>query len=96
MSNPNVAKIDLGTSLGQRQIGLGGSLSGQITFHDSFDGGALGNVDLTLNPGSKTLTSTSIPLLWNTDISNPLARSGRSSRPAPVSPAAGTSTATAP
>jgi lysophospholipase L1-like esterase len=72
VSNPNVAKIDLGTSLGQRQIGLGGSLSGEITFHDSFDGGALGNVDLTLNPGTKTLTSTSIPLLWNTDISDPL------------------------
>jgi lysophospholipase L1-like esterase len=72
VNNPNTAKIDLGTSLGQRQIGLGGSLSGEITFHDSYDGGALGNVDLTLSPGTKTLKTTSIPLLWNTDISNPL------------------------
>src|SRR4051812_40100553 len=47
-TNPNLAKIDLGASLGQRSIGLGGSLSGEITFHDSFDGGALGNVDITL------------------------------------------------
>jgi lysophospholipase L1-like esterase len=71
VSNPNVASIDLGSSLGQRKIGLGGSLSGQIIFHDSYDGGALGNVDLTLNPGTKSLTSTSIPLLWNTDVSDP-------------------------
>jgi lysophospholipase L1-like esterase len=71
VSNPNVASIDLGASLGQRKIGLGGSLSGQIIFHDSFDGGALGNVDLTLTPGPKALTTTSIPLLWNTDISDP-------------------------
>ena len=70
-SNPNIAKIDLGASLGQRTIGLGGSLSGEIVFHDSYDGGALGNVDLTLNPSPKTLTSTSIPLLWNTDTTAP-------------------------
>jgi lysophospholipase L1-like esterase len=72
VTNPNLANIDLGTSLGQRSIGLGGSLSGEIIFHDSYDGGALGNVDLTLNPGPKALTTTSIPLLWNTDVSNPL------------------------
>jgi lysophospholipase L1-like esterase len=71
-TNPNLATIDLGTSLGQRKIGLGGSLSGEITFHDSYDGGALGNVDLTLSPGTKTLTSTSIPLLWNTNTTDPL------------------------
>ena len=70
-ANPNIAAIDLGASLGQRAIGLGGKLAGEITFHDSFDGGALGNVDLSLNPGSKQLSTTSIPLLWNTDVTNP-------------------------
>jgi hypothetical protein len=70
-SNPNVATVDLGASLGQRAIGLGGSLAGEITFHDSFDGGALGNVDLSLNPGTKKLSTTSIPLLWNTNVTNP-------------------------
>lgn len=69
-TNPNVAKLDLGASLGQRSIGLGGSLSGQIVFHDSYDGGALGNVDVQLNPGPKALTSTSVPLLWNTDVTD--------------------------
>src|SRR4051794_39168566 len=70
-TNPNLAKIDLGASLGQRSIGLGGSLSGEIVFHDSYDGGALGNVDVNLNPGPKSLTTTSVPLLWNTDVSDP-------------------------
>src|SRR3954469_377754 len=41
-ANPNYANIDLGTSLGKREVDLGGSLSAEITFHDSFDGGALG------------------------------------------------------
>lgn len=72
--NPNSATIDLGASLGTRQIGLGGALSGELQFHDSYDGGALGNVDLALNQGTgsgaKYLTSTSIPLLWNPDVSN--------------------------
>ena len=66
----NVANIDLGASLGQRQVSLGGSLAAEIVFHDSFDGGALGNVDLSINPSSKNLTSTSIPLLWNTQVSS--------------------------
>src|SRR5690349_5518850 len=39
-ANPNSATIDLGTSLGTRQIGLGGSLAGELQFHDSYDGGA--------------------------------------------------------
>src|SRR3954447_2862504 len=69
-SNPNSADLDLGASLGKRQIGLGGSLAGEIVFHDSYDGGALGNVEVTLNPGPKALTTTSVPLLWNTDVSN--------------------------
>jgi hypothetical protein len=70
-TNPNLATLDLGPSLGQREIDLGGSLAGEIQFHDSFDSGALGNVDLTLDESStKQLTSTSIPLLWNPDVSN--------------------------
>lgn len=70
-SNPNRATVDLGASLGQREIDLGGSLAAEIQFHDSYDGGALGNVDLALRPSStKQLTSTSLPLLWNTDVSN--------------------------
>jgi lysophospholipase L1-like esterase len=69
-SNPNTADLDLGASLGKRQIGLGGSLAGEIVFHDSYDGGALGNVEVSLNPGPKALTTTSVPLLWNTDVSN--------------------------
>ena len=69
-NNPNSANIDLGASLGQRTINLGGTLPAEIKFHDSFDGGALGNVDLTLLPGGNGgLTTTSIPLLWNTQVS---------------------------
>src|SRR4051812_13743074 len=64
-SNPNAATVDLGASLGQREVNLGGKLAGEITFRDSYDGGALGNVDLDILPSStKSLTSTSIPLLW--------------------------------
>src|SRR3954454_712937 len=74
-ANPNNALVDLGASLGQREVDLGGSLAAEIVFHDSYDGGALGNVDLNILPSAtKTLTSTSIPLLWNTDVS----RSGTS------------------
>ncbi|MDX6655393.1 MAG: hypothetical protein QOH62_186, partial [Solirubrobacteraceae bacterium] len=70
-ANPNKATLDLGASLGQRTVNLGGSLAAEIQFHDSYDGGALGNVDLALMPSTtKHLTSTSIPLLWNTDVSN--------------------------
>jgi lysophospholipase L1-like esterase len=70
-TNPNSANLDLGASLGQRSIGLGGSLSGEIVFHDSYDGGALGNVDVQLNPGPKGLTTTSVPLLWNQQVTDP-------------------------
>jgi len=70
-SNPNAATIDLGASLGQRTINLGGTLPAEIQFHDSFDGGAQGNVDLSILPGgSGGLTTTSIPLLWNTQVSD--------------------------
>jgi hypothetical protein len=71
-ANPNNASIDLGTSLGKREVNLGGSLSAEIIFHDSFDGGALGNVDLNILPSANhQLTSTSIPLLWNTQVTAP-------------------------
>ena len=70
-NNPNNATVDLGASLGQREIDLGGSLSAELTFHDSYDGGALGNVDLAILPSANhSLTSTSIPLLWNTQVSS--------------------------
>src|SRR3954451_20377120 len=70
------ANADLGQSLGSRSIALGGSLAAEIVFHDSFDGGALGNVDLQLLPSdSKFLLSSAIPLLWNQDISDPATRS---------------------
>jgi hypothetical protein len=69
-NNPNAASIDLGASLGQRSVSLGGSLSGELTFHDSYDGGALGNVDLAILPSANHhLKSTSIPLLWNDQVS---------------------------
>src|SRR4051812_13780751 len=56
-ANPNKAGIDLGAALGQRDIGLGGVIKAHIQFHDSFDGGALGNVDLTLDPGGSLVTT---------------------------------------
>src|SRR4051794_2105660 len=71
VNNPNTANLDLGASLGRRQLGLGGSLAGEIVFHDSYEGGALGNVDVQLNPGPKALTTTSVPLLWNEQVTNP-------------------------
>ncbi len=68
-TNPNNANIDLGASLGQREIDLGGKLAAEIVFHDSYDGGALGNVDVNILPSStKSLSSTSVPLLWNHDV----------------------------
>jgi hypothetical protein len=74
-TNPNKASVDLGASLGQREVDLGGSLSAELTFHDSYDGGALGNVDLSILPSANhSLTSTSIPLLWNTQVSDPTTR----------------------
>jgi hypothetical protein len=72
--NPNNASVDLGTSLGKRTINLGGSLAANIIFHDSYDGGALGNVDLdildtsTARGAAHNLTSTSIPILWNDQV----------------------------
>jgi hypothetical protein len=74
-ANPNKATVDLGASLGTREIDLGGSLSAELVFHDSYDGGALGNVDLSILPSaSHHLQSTSIPLLWNNQVSDPTTR----------------------
>jgi len=68
-ANPNKASVDLGASLGAREVDLGGKLAAEITFHDSFDGGALGNVSLDILPSAtKSLSSTSIPLLWNNQV----------------------------
>jgi hypothetical protein len=70
-TNPNKATVDLGASLGKREVDLGGKLAAEIVFRDSYDGGALGNVDLTILPSSsKTLSSTSIPLLWNDQVTS--------------------------
>jgi hypothetical protein len=70
-ANPNKATVDLGASLGKREVDLGGKLAAEIIFRDSFDGGALGNVDLVILPSStKSLTSTSIPLLWNDQVTS--------------------------
>jgi hypothetical protein len=74
-TNPNKASVDLGASLGTREIDLGGSLSAELVFHDSYDGGALGNVDLSILPSANHhLQSTSIPLLWNHQVSDPATR----------------------
>ena len=67
--NPNSATVDLGSSLGNRTVNLGGSLPAEVEFNDQYDGGALGNVRINLSPGGQGLTSTSIPLLWNKNVS---------------------------
>jgi hypothetical protein len=68
-NNTNRATINLGPSLGQREVEVGGTLIGQITFKDSYDGGALGNVEVDLLPSPESspfgLRTTSVPLLWN-------------------------------
>lgn len=63
------ANVDLGPSLGQRPVNLKGSLAAEVTFRDAYDGGALGNVGVEILPSStKTLTTNSVPLLWNADV----------------------------
>ena len=68
-ANPNNASVDLGASLGNRTVNLGGSLPAEVEFNDQYDGGALGNVRINLLPGGQGLTTTSIPLLWNKNVS---------------------------
>jgi len=67
LANLNTANIDLGSSLGQRQLSLSGKLLGYLQFHDTYDGGALGNVDIVLSNGGDIAT-TSLPLLWNPQV----------------------------
>ena len=69
------ARVNLGPSLGSRDIAIGGALAAVVEFQDTYDGGALGNVNLKILPGNKTLTTSSVPLLWNKDISDPTTRS---------------------
>ena len=65
------ALVNFGPSLGSRQFALGGALAAVVDFQDTYDGGALGNVNIKILPGNKTLTTSSVPLLWNDDISDP-------------------------
>ena len=63
------ANVDLGTSLGQRTVNLKGSLAAEVTFRDTYDGGALGNVSIEILPSTtKTIETNSVPLLWNPDV----------------------------
>ena len=58
------AQVDLGASLGQRTIGLDGSLAAEVRFNDSYDGGALGNVSIALLPSAtKSIRTTSVPVV---------------------------------
>ncbi len=65
----NYATLDLGESLGQRAIGLGGQVNAEVRFHDAYDSDQIGNVDLTLLPDDAAVTSTSVGLLTNPDVS---------------------------
>ena len=69
------ARVNLGPSLGSRDIAISGALAAVVEFQDTYDGGALGNVNLKILPGDKTLTTSSVPLLWNSDITQPGTRS---------------------
>ena len=69
------ANVNLGPSLGTRSVAIGGALAAVVEFQDTYDGGALGNVNLKILPGDKTLTTSSVPLLWNNDITKPGTRS---------------------
>ena len=69
------ANVNLGPSLGTRSVAIGGALAAVVEFSDTYDGGALGNVNIKILPGNKTLTTSSVPLLWNTDITDPTTRS---------------------
>jgi hypothetical protein len=69
------ATVNLGPSLGTRQIAVGGSLSAVVEFNDTYDGGALGNVNIKILPSTQHFLSTSsVPLLWNDDIADPAKR----------------------
>lgn len=69
------ARINLGPSLGTREVVISGALAAVVEFQDTYDGGSLGNVNIKLLPGDKTLQTSSVPLLWNDAISDPATRS---------------------
>ena len=68
------ANVNLGPSLGTRAVAIGGALAAVVEFSDTYDGGALGNVNIKILPGNKTLTTSSVPLLWNDGHHRPDAR----------------------
>lgn len=69
------ARVNLGPSLGSREVAVGGSLAAVVQFSDTYDGGALGNVAIKILPSKQRfLTTSSVPLLWNDDIADPAKR----------------------
>lgn len=64
------ATLDLGPSLGSRVVGLGGYVRATIKFNDAFDSGAIGDVKVDIPSGDSAITTTSVPLLTNADVSN--------------------------
>ncbi len=69
------AVVNLGPSLGSREVVISGALAAVVEFQDTYDGGSLGNVNIKLLPGDKTLQTSSVPLLWNEEIADPATRS---------------------
>ena len=69
------ARVNLGPSLGARDIVISGALAAVVEFQDTLDGGAIGNVNIKLLPSDKSLLTSSVPLLWNDEIADPSARS---------------------
>ncbi len=69
------ANVNLGPSLGTRQVVISGALAAVVEFQDTYDGGGIGNVNIKLLPSDKTLTTSSVPLLWNDTVADPAARS---------------------
>src|SRR6476646_988593 len=64
------ANVDLGAALGSRAIALGGSIGVDVFFDASLGGGTLGDVGSEFRQSdTHALTSSSIPLLWNSDAS---------------------------
>lgn len=65
----NYATLDLGQSLGTRIIGLAGYVDAEIQFRDAYQSGHPGDVDVRILPDDARITSTSIGLLTNRDVS---------------------------
>jgi hypothetical protein len=62
-----MANVDLGASLGSRAIALGGSIGADVLFDDTLGGGTLGDVGIEFRQSDHALTSSAIPLLWDSD-----------------------------